>query len=272
MVAAMPLLDPRARLEKFVLRARKVLEHSLIREYMDLMNELASGTIRVRVLFNRQTGESEPRMRMELPPEEAFESFAARLRPFTMRDEPIYWEVVIDALEKSLSKDTLADLVDIGGLRDHWSNVLQGVKSTQAFYMQTKNGTMTDVQLASLWLNSDFLHAKPIHSAIGQDMTLDKRYQAAAGFYARLGACVQSTYRLVKHSVAEGLLRLDPAVFTERVVVETTIDIPGQIYSAKLGTELPSDLSNLDPKVWRPIHEDIELLDPEDGSPGDPEA
>jgi hypothetical protein len=56
------------------------------------------------------------------------------------------------------------------------------------------------------------------------------------------------------------------------VVVETTIDIPGQICSAKLGTELPSDLSNLDLKVWRPIHEDIELLDPEDGSPGDPEA
>ena len=59
-----------------------------------------------------------------------------------MRDEPIYWEVVIEALEKSLSKEALTDLVDIDGLRDHWSNVLQGVKSTQAFYMQTKNGTI----------------------------------------------------------------------------------------------------------------------------------
>jgi hypothetical protein len=126
MVAA--ILDPRVRLEKFVLRARKVLEHSLIREHIDPMNELASGTIRVRVLVNTETGESEHRIQMELPPEEAFESFAARLRPFTTRDEPIYWEVVIDALENSLSQEALAEVVDIDGLRDHGSNVLQGVK------------------------------------------------------------------------------------------------------------------------------------------------
>jgi hypothetical protein len=248
------------------------MEHSLVREHMDLMNELASGTIRVSVQVNKATGEATRRIQIELPPEEAFESFAARLRPFTMRDEPIYWEVVIDALEKLLEKVILTELVDIDGLRDHWSNVLRGVKSTQAFYMQTKNGTMTDIQLANLWLNSDFLHAKPIHSAVGQDMTLDKRYQAAAGFYARLGACVQHTYNVVGHLVEEGLLQLDPAVFTERVVVETTIDMPGQIYSAELGAELPTDLSNLDPQVWRPIHEDIELIDPDDDSSGDLKA
>ena len=51
-----------------------------------------------------------------------------------------------------------------------------------------------------------------------------------------------------------------------------SIDLPGRICSAEVDAELPSDLSNLDPKVWRPIHEDIELLtDPEDGSRGCPE-
>ena len=38
-----------------------------MREHMDLLNELASRTIRVRVLVNTQTGESEHRIRMELP-------------------------------------------------------------------------------------------------------------------------------------------------------------------------------------------------------------
>jgi hypothetical protein len=42
----------------------------------------------------------------------------------------------------------------------------------------------------------------------------------------------------------------------ETAIVSLTLPATGQIYSAKLGTELPSDLSNLDPKVWRPIHED----------------
>lgn len=48
-------------------RAESVLEHSLVREHMDLLNELASRTIRVRVLVNTQTGESEHRIRMARP-------------------------------------------------------------------------------------------------------------------------------------------------------------------------------------------------------------
>lgn len=48
------------------------------------------------------------------------------------------------------------------------------------------------------------------------------------------------------------------------VLAETTIEMPGQIYSAEVGAaEMPSDLSDLsdlDPKVWRTIHEDLELL------------
>jgi hypothetical protein len=93
--------------------------------------------------------------------------------------------------------------------------------------MMTKNGTMTDVQLANLWLNSDFLHAQPINSAVGQDLNLDERYQAAAGFYARLRASVQSTNNVVRHLVEEGLLELDPAVFTEGVVASHSARFDG---------------------------------------------
>jgi hypothetical protein len=50
---------------------------------------------------------------MELPPEEAFESLAARLRPFTMRKEPVYWETVLDALEKLLSPEVLAEVMEL---------------------------------------------------------------------------------------------------------------------------------------------------------------
>jgi hypothetical protein len=56
------------------------------------------------------------------------------------------------------------------------------------------------------------------------------------------------------------------------VLAKTTGAFRAQPCSAELGAELPTDLSNLDPKVWRPIHEDTELIDPEDGSPGDSKA
>jgi hypothetical protein len=58
--------------------------------------------------MNMRTGEAEHRVMLELPPEELFESFAARIRPFIMRKEAIYWEVVLDALEKLVSPETLA--------------------------------------------------------------------------------------------------------------------------------------------------------------------
>jgi hypothetical protein len=107
------MLKPNERVERFVLRARRVMAHSLVREQMELLNDLGSGTLKVTVLVDKKTGESTTRGRIELPSEEAFESFAARLRPFTMRKEPVYWEVVLDALESLLSDETLADVIDI---------------------------------------------------------------------------------------------------------------------------------------------------------------
>jgi hypothetical protein len=211
-------------------------------------------------------------MMIELPPEEAFESFAARLRPFTMRKEPVYWELVLDALEELVSPETLAEIVDIDDLRKHWSTVAEGRKMAQAYYVVTEKGQLSDVELADLWLNSDALHTQLIQSPAGKELSLDQRYRAAAGVYARIGACVNATYNVIVHLVQEGLLELDPDVLTVLVLAKTSVDFPAQIYSAELGAELPTDLSNLDPEVWRPIHEDIELIDPGDGSPGDPKV
>jgi hypothetical protein len=205
---------------------------------------------------------------MELPPEEAFESFAARLRPFVMRKESVYWQLVLDALEELLSDETLADVIDIEDLRNHWRGVVEGSKVAQAYYVVTESGQLSDVQLADLWLNSDALHTQPIQSAVGNDLSLNQRYQAAAGVYARLGAVVNHTYFLINYLVKEGLLELDQSVFTVPVLAETTISMPSKVYGAEVGAEMPSDLSDLDPKVWKPLAEDIELLTGAELRPG----
>jgi hypothetical protein len=103
-------------------------------------------------------------------------------------------------------------------------------------------------------------------------LSLDQRYQAAAGVYARIGACVNATYIVIACLVREGLLELNPEVLTVAVLAKTSVDFPMKAYSAELGVDLPTDLANLDPNIWRPIQEDIEFLggSEDDGSPGDP--
>jgi hypothetical protein len=58
------------------------------------------------------------------------------------------------------------------------------------------------------------VHARKITSAVGLDLGLDERYQAAAGVYARLGAVVSNTYALIAYLFREGLM-----IETRRVVV-----------------------------------------------------
>jgi hypothetical protein len=79
----------RERVERFVLCARRVNKHSLVREHRQLIEELTSGTIWVPVLTDMRTGEAEHRVLLELPPEELFESFAARIRAFIMRKKAV---------------------------------------------------------------------------------------------------------------------------------------------------------------------------------------
>jgi hypothetical protein len=253
------------RLERFVLRARRVMAHSLYREHMDLLQQVADGTFKIITIRNTDTGVHEQRLVMELPPEEAFESFVARLRPFTMRDELVYWENVLDAIEGMTPQETLDGVIDVGQLRESWAGVTQGKKTAQAYYVMTQSGQLTDKQLAEDWLNSDALHAQAINSAVGNDLDLEERYQAAAGVYARLGAAVNSTYLVVKHLVDDGLLNLSEDVFTKAVTATTTIDM--QLvggYSAPVGaTPMPTNLVDaleMDSESWSPIHEEFEQI------------
>ncbi len=213
------------------------------------------------VQLNQKTGESKHKIRMELPPEEAFESLAARLRPFTMRKETVYWETVLDALERLLSSEVLAEVMDFESLRAYWKEVTEGKKVAQAYYVMTESGQLTDVELADQWLNSDALHTQLIHSATGQQLGLDERYRAAAGVFARIGACVDYTLFLISYLQGAGLIQLDYAVFTEPVTAQSNVDIEVKAYVAEVGsTPMPTTLDELDLSAWRPVHEDIELI------------
>jgi len=80
---------------------------------------------------------------------------------------------------------------------------------------------------------------------------------------------VNNTSNVIGSLAKSGLLSVAPEVFTEPVPADVSIEMAGKVYSAELGAELPSDSSDPDPSVWRPVHEDVELPANADGaSPG----
>lgn len=86
-------------------------------------------------------------------------------------------------------------------------------------------------------------------------------YRAAAGVFARIGACVDYTLFLISYLQGAGLIQLDYAVFTEPVTAQSNVDIEVKAYVAEVGsTPMPTTLDELDLSAWRPVHEDIELI------------
>jgi integrase len=165
-----------------VLRARRMRAHSLVREHAKLLEDLASGTMQLHIEVNTETGETEQSFRMELPPEEAFESFAARVRPFTMRKEPVYWEHVVsnevgDPYSPAVLSRYWRDAVKAAGVR-HIK--LHAARHTAATLMHL-SGVPTAVVAA--WIGHKDASLTLRLYAHSQDGAL----KAAAGTFDRVG-------------------------------------------------------------------------------------
>ena len=63
-------------------------------------------------------------------------------------------------------------------------------------------------------------------------------------------------------SVRLGLLELDESAFSDQVVADSSIDIETKAYCTPLGAApMPTDLSEMDPSKWKPVHEDPAVVD-----------
>ncbi|MGW6376249.1 hypothetical protein ACWFRB_09320 [Rhodococcus sp. NPDC055112] len=240
-------------LEAFVLRARRILEHSLIRDHQSLMRDLYSGKLTLDITENRRTGEVTQVLRQTFPPEELIESFAARLRPLILPSERLHFQKVFDAIEALLPEQLLANLENpISWWRDQWASVVDRSPDAdaQAFLVITDRGSITDGHLMYAWLYSDLVHADDAEGA-ALGLSIDERFRGAAGVLARIGSRLNDTYGLVKWLYEEGVLRLDPGVFERAVVVSSEIfEQEIKMHRAEVDTPIPTDLSELDPAVW----------------------
>lgn len=263
--------DPTRLLEAFVLRARRVLQHSLIREHLPLMQKLYKEEMEFGFRKDSESGETKQFLRQVFPPEELMESFAGRLRPLILESERIHYTKVFDAIEALVPSELLAHLQrPIPEWRKHWADVVDRAPSAeaQAYLLVTKDGAITDRHLMYEWLYGDLVHADDVtKSSMG--LSIDERYRAAASVISRIGSRVNDTYELVKWLVSEGVLQLSDEAFSRPVVVSTEVmELEVKAYQGDENSPLPKDLSALDPNHWTPAED----LFPQGASQGTSEA
>ncbi|MGV0656415.1 hypothetical protein ABQE48_21370 [Mycolicibacterium thermoresistibile] len=257
---------PQAVIEGFLLRIRRVMAHSLIREQAALMTKLHNGSVTIVVRVNTKTGEESHRLQAEYPPEEALESLAGRVRPLILSSEPIYYAKALDALEQLIGTDALNEEIDLAWWRNYWREVIDANLAAQAYWVATPSGNTTDRKLMYAWLYGDVIHAKSPRSPVIRDLSIDQRYYAAAPGIARICDRVIYTHIMLMDLIEKGVLTVDPEVLSEPAVVTTTIvDEPVVVRVSDVGAPVPDDLTTvgpdaLDPEVWRTPHQDLKAL------------
>ncbi|OFJ51750.1 hypothetical protein BEL07_21235 [Mycolicibacterium grossiae] len=253
-------------IEGFLLRTRRVMAHSLIREQAALITKLHKGEVTIMVEVNTKTDEESHRLQAEYPPEEALESLASRVRPLVLSSEPIYYAKMLDALEQVAGTDSLNEEIDLEWWHHYWRAVIDANLGAQAYWAATPSGDTTDRKLMHTWLDGDVIHAQSPRSSVIRDLSLDQRYYDAAPGIARICDRVIYTHLMLTALIEKGLLTVDPAVLSDPVVVTTTtVDEPVSVSVSDVGVPIPDDVTTLgpdalDPAVWRSPHQDLASL------------
>lgn len=232
-------------LRRFVLRARRVQAHSLVQSWDELLYH-ASGKFQGLIDISGRTS-----ITRRLPnDEEIFESLASRVRPLTVKSEPVYYLKVFDVIDRALSDSEVGDSqrARLGELRRAWESAeIQGTQ-TQAYAVQSAriDGTnatnlVSDTQLAAAWLYADLVHADaqgPKQEALA--FPLRERYAAAVRLFSHLAALTVTTLKAVEDLRDSGVLSIDESPWNEDVVIgESEFVREVRVFDAPLGSAMP---------------------------------
>ena len=248
----MARMDNHEILRRFVLRARRVQAHSIVQNQEELLRH-AQGSFDGHVdVTGRMT------ITRRLPAdEEVFESLASRVRPLTVKSEPVYYVKVFDAIEHLVSEADVDDALRarLDDLRRAWDvSEIQGTQ-VQAYSVQSAriDGTdatnrVSDTQLAAAWLYADLVHADapgPKQEALA--FPPHARYAAAVRVFSHMAALTVATLRIVESLRDAQLLALDNSAWEDDVTVGTSELIEeARAYVAPLGSEVPDMRDSLE--------------------------
>lgn len=239
-------------LRRFVLRARRVQAHSMVQDWDGLLRHAAGSFDGHLDLTGRMT------ITRRLPhDEEIFESLASRVRPITVKSEPVYYVKVFDAIERAIGDADIDEPLRrrMQDLRRAWeASEIQGTQ-VQAYAMQSArlDGTeatnmVSDTQLAAAWLYADLVHADaqgPKQEALA--FSLRERYAAAVRVFSHVAALAVATVQLVEALRDCGVLAIDNSAWEDDVAVGTSELVDeARAYVAPLGSQMPDIRDSLE--------------------------
>lgn len=243
----------RATLEAFVLRARRVVAHSLMDDRKAFGRILNPTTT---LLVHRGTGQQ--KIRTTLPDEEVVESAAARVRPIILNGDPVFHGRAMKALKQLLRSylSTGGDEFDPSAraffdrLTEDWKKAHPSAESMGRAYTVTYEGpglpeagvTHSDTQLGLAWFYGDVVHADTERRESTAHVGIRNRYAAATSLVAGVMWVTEGTLSFIEDQQERGRLGLDPSVFSDDVVVgETTWELATTTYFAPPGTAPRTD-------------------------------
>lgn len=234
-------------LEKFIRRARRLAEHSIIKD-SEQLQEISK--VNITLLHSIESGNSLTRPVPEN--EEAFESLVARLRPFLLKSESVYVPKVLEQLDKLVSEEEQPIVEE---WKQKWQSVQPPDYKIQRYGMQitevsgsTDSGLVSDTALADGWLYADLVHTDPFGpKAKALYFSLEERYLAAVSVFSNVAIYILNLLEYIKRLSKKFDLKINLEAWDSAVVVGNT---PRkyenfQIYTAELNTEFPDLKSDI---------------------------
>lgn len=242
--------DAKRIIELFIVRARRVKSHSLVKS--SAVNRFANPSI--KLVFS----EDGSVLKQDIVPEdeEVFESLAARLRPFTLNSEPIYFPRVIESV-LLLAGENASELNRERALNlSSWFDRRILDKTSRVFAVQILDKDekpvtdfMSDAFIGDAWLYADLVHANPKkEKATALQLSYEERYVAATGLYSDLALHVIDLLTLVKDMVSsEEISGINPDSWEIQVVASNEqssytkkVELT-DVYIAPVGTVPPAE-------------------------------
>ncbi|MEV5123582.1 hypothetical protein AB0K49_12340 [Streptomyces decoyicus] len=238
-------------LEAFVVRARRVEEHSLAADWDALV---ALTEVKMKVV---STGNGEVRLRQEFPAEEVIESAAARIRPILLEGDACFYQKALKALGyfcRALPRETAW----VKAAREEWRWRVNPATPEEAGYWVLTGDVSTGEsvnldrhKLALAWIYGDVVHHDTERRQEGDAFGLFERFRAAVPLIAWTMVGTIELLNYIHALRADGVLHLRQQVFEERVALKSTIWEPSaQMFFAPVGTAAPVDAISPLPRGW----------------------
>ncbi|GAA2975387.1 hypothetical protein GCM10010483_19390 [Actinokineospora diospyrosa] len=233
---------------RFVVRARRVAAHSLVRDWERLI-ELAQDRVTMRLSL---TGVARTSMRLP-EDEEVFESLVARLRPFLLKDERVHHARLFKAIKRMVVQGGTGFDEDRQGrfdeLRAGWQQLAGDTPRLQTYSVQgfDEQGqpltpVVADAVLAAGWLYADLVHAQPrpgLEEAAR--FSLAERYTAAVRLFSKLAMLTAHTLAFINQLRDDQLIEIGRAAWDTPVEIDSAeLTQEGVVFVAPAGTEGPA--------------------------------